>query len=122
MFPKLVLDGVGVVRASLLKGLLEVVHGRSRLTLPAACGRCGMPHVGVPCLLVDATVVVGHGCGLLAMLLAPLLAALGALLGILDGNVMRCSPAASWGWAKLGRLVADGVPVVSRDCHPHSPG
>jgi hypothetical protein len=82
-----VLDEVGVVRASLLKDLLEVVHGRPRLMLPAACNSRAMHHDGAACLLVDATIIISHGCGLLAPLLVPLLAALGALLDILDDDI-----------------------------------
>jgi hypothetical protein len=103
------LDGVGVVRASLLKDLLEVVHGRPRLMLPAACNSRATHHDGAPaCLLMppssSAMVAVSW-----AMLLVPLLAALGTHLDIMDDDIGWCFPAATWGWVKLGRLVADGI-------------
>jgi hypothetical protein len=44
-------------------------------------------HDRAACLLVEATIVVGYGCGLLPAVLSPLLASLGSLLGILDDNV-----------------------------------
>jgi hypothetical protein len=77
-------DRVGVVRANLLKELLEVVHGWPRLTLAAAYDSCDTHHNGVACLFVYATAVIGRGCGLLVVLLAPLLA---ALLDIPDDDV-----------------------------------
>jgi voltage-gated potassium channel Kch len=58
-------------------------------------------------LLIDATIIIGHG--LLAVLFASLLAALGGLLGILDGDVGWCSPVATQGRVKLGRLGANNV-------------
>jgi hypothetical protein len=84
---ELVLDWVGVVRASLLKELLEVVRGRLRLTLASACDGHDVHHNGAACLLVDAIIIVDRGCGLLAALLAPLLATLGAHFGILDDDI-----------------------------------
>jgi hypothetical protein len=66
-------NGVDVVRANLLKELLEVVHGSPRLTLTAAYDSCDTHHNGIACLFVDAAVVVGRGCSLLVVLLAPLL-------------------------------------------------
>jgi hypothetical protein len=102
-----VLDGVGGVRASLLKELVEVVHGWLCLTLAAAYDRRGVLRARAAGLLVDVAKVIGHG--LLAALLVPLLAALGTLLGIRDSDVWRCSPAAARGWVKLGCLVADSV-------------
>jgi hypothetical protein len=57
-------------------------------------------------LLVDATIAIGRGCGVLAALLAPLLA---TLLGIPDDDIGRCFPVFTWGWVKLSRLVPDGV-------------
>jgi hypothetical protein len=101
-----VLDGVGVVWENLLKELLEVVRGQSRLTLAAAYDSHGANQNGAACLLVDAAVIVGRGCSLLAALFAPLLA---VLLVILDDDIGRCYPTAAWGWVKLGRLVANGV-------------
>jgi hypothetical protein len=85
--PKLALDGVGVVQANLLKELLDVVRGQSCLTLAASYDSHGARHDGAACLLVNATIIIGRGCGLLAVLLAPLLAAPGALLDILDNDV-----------------------------------
>jgi hypothetical protein len=82
-----VLDGVGVVWTSLFEELFEVVCGRPRLTLAAACGHHGVHHTRAACLFVGATIIIGRGCGLLVVVLAPLLVALGALLGILDGDV-----------------------------------
>jgi hypothetical protein len=38
-------------------------------------------------LLVDATIIINHGCGLLETLLVPLLAALGAHLDIMDDDI-----------------------------------
>jgi hypothetical protein len=105
--PELVLDGVGRVRASLFKELVEVVRGRLCLTLAATYDRRGVLCAGAACLLVDVAKVVDHG--LLAALLVPLLAALGTLLDIRDNDVRRCSPAAARGWVKLDRLVADSV-------------
>jgi hypothetical protein len=43
------LDGVGVVQASLLKELLKVVHGWPRLTLAAAHDSCGAHYDRVVC-------------------------------------------------------------------------
>jgi hypothetical protein len=103
-----VLDKVGVVQASLLKGLLEVVCGQSRLTLATIYDSCGMNHDEATCLLTDA-IIVGRGCDLLAAQLALLLAALGDLLDVMDDNIGRCFPAVAWGWVMLGHLVADGV-------------
>jgi hypothetical protein len=94
-----VLDRVGVVRASLIKELLEVIHRRLRLTL-------GTAYVG---LLVVATVVTHRKCGLLMTLLAPLLATNAALPSILDDDIERRFLAAAWGRVKLGRLIADDV-------------
>jgi hypothetical protein len=79
-----------MIQASLLKELLEVVCGWSRLTLATACDSHDMHHDEAAYFLVDASIVVGHGCDLLAALLAPLLA---ALLGILDYDIGRCFPA-----------------------------
>jgi hypothetical protein len=107
--PELVLDGVGVVQANLIKELLEVVRGRVRLMLAAECDNHSAHHDGVACVFVDAIVIVGRGCGLLVALLAPLLAALDALLSILDYDVGRRFPVTALGWVKLGRLVADSV-------------
>jgi hypothetical protein len=86
-----------------------VVHGWSCLLLAAVCDSHDAHHDGAACLLVDTTVIVSRVCGLFVTLLTPLLATLGALLGILDDNVGRRFPAATWGWVKLGRLVADGI-------------
>jgi hypothetical protein len=85
--PELVLDGVGVVRADLLEELLEVVCGRSCLTLVAACGSRGVHHAGAAHLLVVAGVVASHGSGLLKMLLVPLPTTHGALPGALGSNI-----------------------------------
>jgi hypothetical protein len=84
-----VLEGVGVVGASHFEKLFEVL--------------CGCPH-----LTLAAIVIVGHS--LLATLLAPLLATLGVLLGIMAGDIGRQFPDATWGWARLSSLVADGMP------------
>jgi hypothetical protein len=109
MVPELVLDTVGVVRANLLKELLDVVRGRPRLMLATACNSHGAHHAGAIWLLVDATAIIGRGCSLLVTVLAPLLAALGALLNILDDNVRQRFPTTAWGWVKMGCLVADVV-------------
>jgi hypothetical protein len=106
---ELMLDGVGVVQASLLQELFEVVCGRPRLTLAAASGCRDAHHPGAAYLLANATVAIGCNCGLLVVLLAPPLAALGALHGVLDGDVMRHFPTAAQGWEKLERFIADGV-------------
>jgi hypothetical protein len=92
---ELVLDGVGVVRASLLKELLEVIRGRPCLTLVTACGGRNMHHAGAALLLVATAVIIDRVYGLLTALLVPLLVALGTLSGILDDNVGRCFPAAT---------------------------
>jgi hypothetical protein len=84
-----VLDGVGVVRACFFKELLEVVHRRSCLVLPVACGLCSVLHDGATCFLIDA-IAVDHG--LLAALFVPLLACLGILLGTLDYGPGRRLP------------------------------
>jgi hypothetical protein len=76
-----------VVWACLLDEALEVVYGWPRLALAAACGNHDAHHVGATHFLIVATVIIGHGCDRLKMLLAPLLATLDALLGILDGDV-----------------------------------
>jgi hypothetical protein len=109
--PKLVLDRVGMVRVSLFKKLLKVVHGRSCLMLAAAYGHRGMLHTSAASLSVDAILVIGRD--LLAVLLVPLLA---ALLGILECDIRRCSSAVARGWVKLGHPVAGGV--LSSDATP----
>jgi hypothetical protein len=108
-FLRLCLMGVGIVWTSLLKELLEVVSGRLRLTLAAACGSHDVHHAGAACLPAVATVAVGCGCSLLKTLLAPLPTALGTLLDVLDGDIGRCLPTNAPARAKLGRLVAGGV-------------
>jgi hypothetical protein len=85
--PELVLDGVRVVRASLLLELLKVIRGWPHLTLANTCSGHSAHHAGAACLLVVAAVIAGRECGLLTSLLAPLLAALGTLLGILDDDI-----------------------------------
>jgi hypothetical protein len=104
-----VLDGVGVVRASLLKELLEVVQGRPRLTLATVCDSHGMHHDGAAYLLVNAIIIIGHCCGFLMVLLETLLAALGSLLSILDDDIGRQFPGPALGSVKLGCIVVDGV-------------
>jgi hypothetical protein len=106
---ELVLDGVGVVQTSLLKELLEVVHGRPRMMLAAACCNHDVHHIGAACLLAITTVTISRGCGLFKTLLAPLPATLGTLPSILDGDVEQCLPAVARGRAKLGRLAAGGI-------------
>jgi hypothetical protein len=69
-----------MVWASLLKELLEVICDRPRLTLATARYSHGAHDDGAACLLVDAAIVAGCDCGLLAALPAPFLAALGASL------------------------------------------
>jgi hypothetical protein len=102
--PELVVDGVGVVQASLLEEPLEVVHGQSRLLLAAARDSCDAHHTGATCLLVDAIVITGHGGGLLAVLLAPLLA---SLSDAVDDGVGHRFPAATWDRLKLDCCVVD---------------
>jgi hypothetical protein len=92
--PELVLDRVGVARASLLKELLEVIYGWSCMMLATACGVRRAYHAGATRLLVVVTVIVDRGCGLLTALLVPLLA---ALPSILDDGIGRCFPTATWG-------------------------
>jgi hypothetical protein len=43
------------------------------------------------------------------VLLVSLLATLGALLGILDDDGGRRFPNATWGWVKLGHLIANNI-------------
>jgi hypothetical protein len=86
-----------------------VVSGRSRLMLAATCDSHGAHHAGAACLLVDAAVIAGRGCGLLLVLLVPLFATLGTLPDVLDGDIDRRFPAAAWGQVKLGYLVVDGA-------------
>jgi hypothetical protein len=74
--PEFVLDGVGMVWASLLKRLLKVVCGLSCLVFAAACDSHGVHHARAACLLAVATVIVGRGYSLLKALLARLPAAL----------------------------------------------
>jgi hypothetical protein len=107
--PELVLDGVSMVRTSLLKELLKVVHGWSHLMLAAACDGCGTHNAGGTRLIVDAAIVADRNCGLLMALLVPLLATLGTLPDILEDDTRRRFPAAAWSWVKLGCLVADGI-------------
>jgi hypothetical protein len=122
---ELVSDGVCMVWAGFLKEPLEVVCGRPRLTLVAACGSQDAPHVGIARLPVIAIIMVGRGRGPLKALLAPLCAALDALPTSMDGDVERCSHTATWGrfhaslgQAKRDRLVAGGVSggAVPRMC------
>jgi hypothetical protein len=107
--PELVLDVVGVVRASLFKEPLKVVCLWPCLTLATALDRHDVFHARAAHLRADATINVGRGRRLLAALLAPLLATFGVRLGILDGDIEWHSPAAAQDWAKLSHLVADGV-------------
>jgi hypothetical protein len=70
--PKLVLNGISVVWASLLKEHHEVVCGQSRLTLAATCSSRGAHRDRAACLLAIANVITGCGCGLPEMLIVPL--------------------------------------------------
>jgi hypothetical protein len=99
---ELVLDEVGMVWVSLLKELLEVVHGQSCLMLAAVCDSHGVRHVQVSYLLINAAIGGGCSCSLLEALLAPLVAA----LGVLDDDVRRHFPAAAF-WVKLAHFAAD---------------
>jgi hypothetical protein len=94
---ELVLDRVCVVWAGHLEESLEVVCRRQCLALAATCSNCDAPHAGAP----------------LRTLLVPLLAALDTLLGVMDGDVERCLPTASWGRlpAAWGRKKFDGLVV-----------
>jgi hypothetical protein len=94
-----------VIQASLLKELLKVLRGWPHLELATARDLHGMLHARAAYLLVDSTIIVGHG--LLVALFAPLIAAHGSLHCILDGKVRWCSPATARGRAKLGHLGAD---------------
>jgi hypothetical protein len=82
-----VLDGVGVVQASLLQEVLEVICGWPRLTLATAYSCRGAYHARAARLLVVATVITGRRCDLLTALLASLLATHGTLLTIMDDNI-----------------------------------
>jgi hypothetical protein len=104
--PELVLDEVGVVWASLLNDLIEVIHGQTLLTLSTACDGRGVHHDEATRLLVVATIITDRGCDFLMALLSPLLA---AHPDILDDDVGRCFPTAAWGRVKLGCLIPDGV-------------
>jgi hypothetical protein len=84
--PELVLDGIGMVRTSILQVLLEVIHGRSRLTLATTYDDHDAHHAGATHLLVVASVLTDHGHGLLTTLLVLLLSAHGAILSILDDD------------------------------------
>jgi hypothetical protein len=91
-------------------------HGASRsgpwAVAPDACHFLQEPHrhhAGLALLFVDATVITGCGCGLLAVLLVPLHAALCALPDNLDDDAGQRFPAAAWGRMKLGYLVADAI-------------
>jgi hypothetical protein len=101
-------DNISVVWASLLEELLEVVCGRPRLALGAACDSRDAHDASPPppYLATVTTIIVDRGCGLLKKLLAPFPA---ALLVILDGDSRRCLLAVAWGQAKLSNLVAGGV-------------
>jgi hypothetical protein len=107
--PELVLDGIGMVRTSILQELLEVIHGRSRLTLATTYGDHDAHHVGATHLLVVASVLTDHGHGLLTTLLVLLLSAHGAILSILDDDAGRCFSTAARGQVKLSCLIADGA-------------
>jgi hypothetical protein len=74
----------GMVRASLLEELLQVVHGQPCLVLPTAHDLYSMPHAEVTCSLIDTKVIVSRD--LLAAQFVPLLAAIGTLFGVLDGD------------------------------------
>jgi hypothetical protein len=104
-----VLDGVGVVWASLLKELLEVVYGQPHLQLAAACGSCDAHHARATYLLAIATSIIGHDYSLLNALLANLTAALGTLPDILESGVGRCLPDVAWGREKFGSLTTGGI-------------
>jgi hypothetical protein len=83
---EVVLHEVGVVWARLLQELLEVVHGRLRLMLAAACSSHDVCNAEAVHSLVVAIVVIDHSCSLPKSLLAPLPASLGALPGVLSGD------------------------------------
>jgi hypothetical protein len=86
-----------------------VVCGWPHLTLAASCGSRDVHHARTTHLLIVASIIVDHSCGLLKMLRVPLPATLGALPDVTGGDVRRCLPAVARGWAKLGHLVAGGV-------------
>jgi hypothetical protein len=65
--------------------------------LAVACDSCSTQHAGAACLLVDAVIIAGRGCSLLAVLLAPLVAILGTLSNVLDTGIGRHFPVTSWG-------------------------
>jgi hypothetical protein len=110
---ELVLDGVRMVRAGLLKKSLEVVCQRPRLVLATARGGNDALHVRVVCfLVVIIIVIVGRGHNPLRAPLSPLL----ATLGILDSGIGWCRFAAAEdrfpaikGKEWFGCLLASGV-------------
>jgi hypothetical protein len=104
---ELVLDGVSVVRAGLLRELLEVVRGQSCLALSTVSNGRSACHAGVARLIVDVTIVARHSVSLPTVLLTPLLVALGALPDILNDDIERRFPTAAWGQMELGCLTAD---------------
>jgi hypothetical protein len=85
--PEFVLDGLGVVWASLLKELLEVVHQWPRLAFALTYGSHDSHHTGATCLLVVATIIIGRGCSLLKALLVPHPTILGPLPDILESDI-----------------------------------
>jgi hypothetical protein len=105
--PELGLDGVGVARASPCKDLLKMVQGWPRPMLDVVCNLHDALSTEATCSLLDAAIILS--CSLLAALFAPLLVIPGTPLSLLGGDVGRRSSTAARGWAKLGRLGADGV-------------
>jgi hypothetical protein len=87
--PQLLLDGVCVVWASLLKESLEVVCRWSCLVLATTCGSHDTRHAGATHFLVVAVIAIDRSCDPLMPLLASLLATPGALFSALDANVRQ---------------------------------
>jgi hypothetical protein len=109
--PELVLDGLHMVWAGLIKELLDVVCIRPCLVLASTCSSRDAPHAKVAYFLIVATIIVGRGYNPLRTLLAPLLAA----LGVLDVDVRWRLLAVAWGhlptaWgrAKFSHLITGG--------------
>jgi hypothetical protein len=113
---EVVLDGVRMVRAGLLKESLKVVCQWLRLMLDTTTGGRNALHAGVVHLIVVVVVVVNCVCDPLRAPILPLLATLGVLLGALNGDVgWRCIAAAKdhcpppRDKERFGYLLASGV-------------
>jgi hypothetical protein len=106
--PELMFDGVGVLRSSLPKELLEVVCGQPHLTLAITCGTVAhtTPKL-LACLLLPLSSPAAVAT--YKTLLVPLPSTIGTLPSVLDGDIRQRFPAIASSWVKLGPLIVGSV-------------